>query len=149
MPNYGGVGDINLRLTQYSLGPFGGASTPNEDEIDGLMDQVEAEVDGALVSVQYTVPLTATEDINAVKRFVVEKTASLVYDMLISSDTDAAAVAIWRKNYDVFIKSIVDGKFSLPSQLLPTSVPVGIQGSIYNRDLIFDSLLPPVEEVDN
>lgn len=87
---------------------IGVASTPTTTEVEGFLDQIAAEVNSVLVSNGYTVPVTGTNDLFLVKRYVSQKAAAMTYHAGYGGFGDVPArVLRWEAEYDAFIERLI------------------------------------------
>jgi len=84
-------------------------SKPTLAQAEGLIDQVAAEVNSVLKAQGYGVPVTGTNDIYMLKRYVSQKAAAMTYHAAYGGFGDAPArVVQWEEEYDAFITRLTD-----------------------------------------
>jgi len=132
MGSYAVTADIELLLhgfPGFTL-PLGTGTTPTIDQVNGLIDQLEAEINGLLTINGYdTVPATGASDINMLKRPVAEKVAATIWHTayLTRSDDEStpAHVTWWERNWGSFIKRLRAGDARLIDQTPSGGIEMG------------------------
>jgi len=113
---YCAVDDVQALLNSASgTGlTIGAGSVPTTTQVEGFIDQVAAEVDSVLTGAGYTVPVTGTNDIAMLKRYVAQKAAAKTYDAGYGGFSDAPhRILEWEEEYKTFLSRLIDRSMRL------------------------------------
>lgn len=90
------------------------ASVPTETQVEQFIDQIAAEIDSVLVSIGYTVPVTGTNDITMLKRYVAQKSAAKTFDAGYGGLGDAPhRILEWEEEYKTFLERLISRDMQL------------------------------------
>lgn len=118
MGTYAVIADVEALLKRTGRTPFTGSTNPTDDQVNELIEDIEAEINGVLTAQGYTtVPATASSDIKLLKRYNSEKVAAAVWGIIYAEDDFPAHVKAWRDDYAAFLSRLRRGEQDLPGQL--------------------------------
>lgn len=126
---YAAVADVQTLLnTASGTGlTIGAASVPTTTQVEGFLDQVAADVNAALAAIGYAVPVTGTNDLYLLKRYVSQKAAAMTFHAAYGGLSEVPArVKTWEEEYAAFLDRLINHK-----QRLVDSVPSGKVGVVY------------------
>ena len=93
---------------------FTAATDPTATEVEQMITDIAAEIDGVLQAAGYTVPVTAAQAVQYLRKmntFGAGPEAWYAYAMM---DSEPPNVAYWRARYERFLEDIREGKLQLP-----------------------------------
>lgn len=133
---YAAVADVQTLLnTASGTGlTIGESSVPTTTQVEGFLDQVAAEINSVLAGIGYTVPVTGTNDIYMLKRFVSQKAAAMTFHAGFGGLGETPArVKRWEAEYDTFLKRLIDREQRLVDSAPRAKVGVVLTGR-YRED---------------
>lgn len=110
---YAAVADVQALLPSASSTgiTISGTSSPSTTQVEGFLDQVAAEINSVLVQIGYSVPVTGSNDIYMIKRFLSQKVAAMSFHAGYGVLSDPPSrITQWEKEYDTFIQRLIDRK---------------------------------------
>jgi hypothetical protein len=113
---YATVADVQTLLNSASgTGiTIGAGSVPTETQVEGFIDQVAAEVNSVLRSIGYTVPVTGSNDILMLTRYVAQKAAAKTYDAGYGGFGETPhRIKEWEEEYKTFLERLISRDMQL------------------------------------
>lgn len=133
---YAAVADVQALLnTSSGTGlTIGTGSVPTTAQVEGFLDQVAAEINSVLAGIGYSVPVSGTNDIYLLKRYVSQKTAAMTFHAGyggLSNPPDR--VKTWETEYAEFLQRLIDHEQRLVDSAPRSKVGV-INVGLYTGD---------------
>lgn len=117
MGTYAVIADVEALLKRTGRTPFSVSTNPTIDQVNELIEDIEAEINGVLTAQGYTtVPASSSSDIKLLKRYNSEKVAAAVWGIIYAEDDFPAHVKAWRDDYAAFLSRLRRGEQDLPGQ---------------------------------
>ncbi|MCS7187449.1 MAG: DUF1320 family protein [Armatimonadota bacterium] len=136
MPRYITIDDVRSRLPS-NIAEITMSSEPNISQVNGWIDEVEAEVDGIL-STRYQTPITATQSLRIVKSICADIVAARVWRMKAAGINDEVQLRYadtLEKGARDRLNQLANGTMSLPDQ------PESIDSSTPSANLPFEPII--------
>lgn len=116
MSTYCDIDDVERVLGRNSVITIDGTGMPTTADVDEFIAEESAFIDGCLISLQYTTPVTGVNDLVLLRRLSSIFTALRVWDTQFSRNQDDARITGWRNERDMFKKMVKYGTFKLIDQ---------------------------------
>jgi len=93
-----------------------GSGRPTYEDVEEMIDDVAADLDGVAQAAGYTVPITSTSGVALMRKYNTYGAAVAAWHAGFVSDTEPARVEFWRSQYEQFIARLRRGEQQLPSE---------------------------------
>lgn len=111
---YTAVSDVQANIPEFAIGT---TSKPSTTEVTNMIAQIEAAVNGVLLSQGYTeIPATGTNDVLMLRGYVVIKVAAMTLLAAYRGDKTSDKVKLWTDDFTAFMSRLRLGQQRLFDQ---------------------------------
>jgi len=108
---------------------------PDREDVEAIIDDIAAELDGIAQAAGYTVPVTGTQAVALMKRYNTICACVPVWHSGFVSDSPPARVEYWDKQCEAFKMRLKKGEQQLPGLLPESEIDPAFEiASFPNRD---------------